>query len=78
MLNHEDFMNAEVRVFCPICKGGRNAIWHGSLIDWGLELARNPDNKPPAWYIYAMNHQRAHGHKIMVKYPDRTVPFDLK
>jgi hypothetical protein len=74
----DSFMESEVRVYCPICKGGKNAIWYGSLIDWGIELATHADNKPPAWYLYAVNHQRAHKHRILVKYPDRTVPLDLR
>ena len=75
----EEFMDGEVRVFCPSCKNGVNAIWYGSLTDWSLELAKHIDNKPPAWYLYAVNHQRAHdGHKIMVKYPDKIVPLDLR
>jgi hypothetical protein len=77
-LSKEDFMNAEVRVFCPECKNGKNAIWHGTLIDWGVELATHADNKPPGWFLYVVNHQRAHGHKIMVKYPSKTVPLDLR
>jgi len=28
----------KVRVFCPICKGGDNSIWKGSLEEWGEEL----------------------------------------
>lgn len=74
-MNEPDFMKAEVRVFCPECKNGVNAIWFGTLIDWGIELSRNPDNKPPDWYLYCINHERAHNHKIMVKYPNRTVPL---
>ena len=63
-----------VRVFCPQCKGGDNAIWEGSLIDWTLELSKS---KQPAWFLYAKNHARVHGHRIMVEYPDRTVPLDM-
>lgn len=64
----------EVKVFCPICKDGNNIIWKGSLLEWRNELV-NPI--PPKWFIYAMNHKRAHDHKIMVEYPDRIVPLDL-
>ena len=64
-----------VRVFCPKCKGGNNAIWEGSLLAWGLELAKN---KAPAWFLYAQNHERVHGHTVMVQYPSRTVPLDLR
>lgn len=71
-MSEPDFMKAEVRVFCPECKSGVNAVWCGSLIDWGIELSRT---KPPRWFLYAANHERVHGHKIMVKYPDRTVPL---
>lgn len=64
-----------VRVFCPKCKGGDNAIWEGSLIAWGLELGYG---KPPKWYNYAMRHEKAHpGHIIMVEYPSKTVPLNL-
>lgn len=69
-----EVMNAEVRVFCPECKNGVNAIWFGSLIDWGVELSKT---KPPAWAQYCANHERAHGHKIMMKYSDKTVPLGL-
>lgn len=67
-------MNSEVKVFCPVCRGGDNVIWEGSLIDWSLELSKPT---PPEWFNYALRHQKAHGHKLMVKYPSRTVPFDL-
>ena len=76
----EDFMNAEVRVFCPICKNGKNAIWYGDLIDWGLELSKGDAKTSkdiPEWYKYAVRHEQAHGHKIMVKYPDKIVPLRL-
>ena len=65
----------EVRVYCPECKGGDNAIWEGSLIDWGIQLSKN---KPPAWFLYAQNHERAHGHTVLVEYPSRTVPLMLE
>ena len=69
----EDFMNAEVRVFCPVCKGGHNAIWAGSLIDWGLQLRQEA---VPEWAQYAHRHERAHGHRVMVKYPSgKIVPW---
>lgn len=65
----------DVRVYCPECRGGKNTIWKGSLIDWGLQLS-NPD--PPEWYLYALRHEEAHpSHKIMVEYPSRTVPLQL-
>jgi len=65
----------KVRVFCPVCKGGDNAIWEGSLIDWGLELQRVEN---PEWFSYAIRHEVAHpGHVIMVEYPDKTVPLRL-
>ena len=68
-------MSDRVRVFCPICKGGDNAIWEGNLIDWGIQLSTSD---PPDWYLYAMNHERAHpGHEIMVEYPSKTVPLKL-
>ncbi len=74
----EDFMKAEVRVFCPVCKGGHNAIWFGSLIDWTLQVgheAKSPEDVP-VWAQYAFRHERAHGHRIMVKYPDeRIIPW---
>ena len=69
----EDFMSAEVRVFCPVCKDGCNAIWFGSLIDWGRELGHEA---VPEWAQYAKRHEKAHGHEIMVKYPGgRLIPF---
>lgn len=55
-----------VRVYCPICKGGDNAIWEGSLIDWGIELSKA---KPPVWFLYARSHERVHGHRVMDKCP---------
>jgi len=67
-------MEKHVRVFCPLCKGGENAIWEGSLFEWEVELSKP---KPPAWYVYAENHRKAHGHTIMVQYPHRTVPLFL-
>ena len=64
-----------VRVYCPKCKGGDNAIWQGSLIDWSIQLS-NPN--PPEWYNYATRHEEAHpGHVIMVEYPNETVPLKL-
>jgi len=67
-------MTSEVRVFCPVCRGGDNVIWDGSLIDWGLELSKP---NPPEWFNYAMRHQKAHRHKVMVEYPSQTVPLGL-
>lgn len=70
----------DVRVFCPQCQGGNNAIWKGGLIDWGLEMSKEAKNPAdiPAWAHYAYRHEQAHGHTVMVEYPDRTVPlFDL-
>lgn len=66
-----------VRVYCPICKGGKNVIWKGTLIDWGVELSM-PD--PPEWYNYVIRHEKAHpGHVIMVEYPDQIIPLrDVK
>ena len=65
-----------VRVFCPQCKDEDNAIWDGSLIAWGLELGKN---KPPTWFLYATNHEKAHKHTVMVEYPSgRVVPLRLK
>lgn len=65
-----------VRVYCPKCKGGKNAIWQGSLTKWGIELS-NPD--PPEWYNYAVRHEEAHpGHIIMVEYPSKTYPLRLE
>lgn len=64
-----------VRVYCPKCRGGDNAIWKGTLIDWGLELGYE---KPPEWYNYAIRHEKAHpGHVIMVEYPTKTLPLRL-
>jgi hypothetical protein len=72
-LNENDFMHAEVRVFCPICKDGKNAIWHGSLIDWGIELSKS---KVPDWAQYASRHEKAHNHRVMVQYPSgQIVPW---
>lgn len=62
----------DVRVFCPKCKAGNNSIWKGGLINWGLEMSKET---PPAWAQYAKNHESAHGHTIMVEYPDKTVPL---
>ena len=63
----------DVRVFCPVCKGGNNVIWKGSLIDWGVELSLGD---PPEWYKYVIRHEKAHpGHVIMVEYPDYVIPL---
>ena len=62
-----------VRVYCPICKGGNNVIWQGSLFEWGQELGKE---EPPEWAHYAHRHEEAHNHPIMVRYPSgRVVPF---
>jgi len=64
-----------VRVFCPICKGGDNSIWTGSLHEWGNELSKEI---PPEWVNYAHRHEKAHDHQVMVEYPSGlTVPFKL-
>ena len=64
-----------VRVYCPKGKGGKNAIWQGSLITWGVELSISD---PPEWYNYARRHEKAHpGHTIMVEYPSKIVPLFL-
>ena len=63
-----------VRVYCPICKGGDNLIWQGSLEEWGKELEKE---EPPEWAHYAHRHEKAHNHQIMVEYPTQTVPFRL-
>jgi len=63
-----------VRVYCPICKGGNNAIWQGSLAEWSIQLSKH---EAPAWYHYAMRHEKAHNHQIMVEYPTQTVPLRL-
>lgn len=58
--------NSQVRVFCPVCNDGKNVIWQGSGIDWGMELTKE---KPPRWAQYADTHEKIHGHRIMVEYP---------
>ena len=63
-----------VRVYCPICKGGKNVIWQGSIEEWGKELSKEI---PPEWANYAYRHERAHNHQVMVEYPTQTVPFAL-
>ena len=64
-----------VRVYCPICKGGDNVIWQGSLFEWGQELEKED---PPEWAHYAHRHEEAHNHQIMVRYPaGMVVPFKL-
>ena len=69
----DGFILDKVRVFCPQCKEGDNAIWEGSLIDFSIELSKH--RKPPAWFLYALNHEKTHEHKVMVEYPNRTVPL---
>lgn len=71
-MSEQDFMKAEVRVFCPTCKDGHNAIWSGSLIDWGLQMGKEAKHSKdiPEWAQYAFRHEAHHGHMIMVKYPD--------
>jgi len=63
-----------VRVYCPICKGGKNVVWKGSLAEWSNQLVKS---EPPEWYNYAMRHEEAHDHQIMVEYPTQTVPLRL-
>ena len=65
-----------VRVFCPVCKGGHNAIWEGTLLEWGKELEKET---PPEWANYGYRHEKAHpGHKIMVEYPSGMIaPFRI-
>lgn len=67
----------DVRVFCPQCKNGNNWIWKGGLIDWGIEMSKEAKKSSdiPQWAQYAWRHQQAHGHIIMVEYPNRTVPL---
>ena len=67
----------DVRVFCPQCRGGDNAIWKGGLIDWGLEMRKEAKHSVdvPAWAQYAKRHEVTHGHTVMVEYPDRIVPL---
>ena len=67
----------DVRVFCPQCRGGDNAIWKGNLIDWGIQMGREAKKSSdiPEWAQYANRHERAHGHIVMVEYPTRTVPL---
>jgi hypothetical protein len=67
----------EVRVFCPQCGGGDNAIWKGSLIDWALQMGKEAKNNKdiPAWTHYAYRHEQAHCHTVMVEYPNRIVPL---
>jgi hypothetical protein len=57
--------HVEILVFCPVCKGENNTIWKGTLFEW-LEDLEKPD--PPKWYQYALQHQAAHGHVVMVRY----------
>ena len=64
-----------VRVYCPICKGGDNVIWQGSLFEWGQELEKE---YPPEWANYTYRHEVAHDHQIMVRYPSgKVVPWNL-
>ena len=55
-----------VRVYCPVCKGGDNIIWEGTMVQWLNQLSKI---LPPPWFNYAMNHQEAHDHTVMVTYP---------
>ena len=58
----------KLRVYCPVCKGGDNTIWEGTLSEWLDQIAKE---LPPDWFQYSMNYQEAHpGHTIMVKYPN--------
>ncbi len=63
-----------VRVYCPICKGGDNVIWKGSLAKWTIELAKPESSE---WYNYSLRHEKAHNHQIMVEYPTRVVPLRI-
>ncbi len=63
-----------VRVYCPICKGGDNVIWKGSLAEWSTQLT---NTEPPEWYNYVLRHKKAHNHQIMVEYPTRVVPLRI-
>ena len=63
----------EVRVFCPVCQNGKNIIWKGTILEWKKELMKEI---PPDWANYAHRHENAHGHQIIVEYPDGLrVPF---
>lgn len=66
-----------VRVFCPICKGGDNIIWEGTFEEWNKELSKKdvlPDWVLPDWTKYA----QSHNHQIMVEYPSGLIlPFKL-
>lgn len=66
----ESSMSQKVRVFCPTCKGGNNAIWEGSLLDWDDE---GRQQLIPDWYLYARNHEKVHGHEIMVEDPTGSI-----
>lgn len=65
-MNYTPRINPEVRVYCPECKGGKNSIWEGTLLEWNRETRKST---PPDWFKYAMNHQTHHGHTIKVAYP---------
>ena len=60
---------SDVRVYCGNCG---KVLWEGNLIDWGVQLS-NP--MPPRWLVDAT--ERHPKEKIMVKYPNRTVPLML-
>jgi len=69
-------MMDEVKVFCPICKKGKNTIWKGTIEEWKKELMKEI---PPEWANYAHRHENAHGHKIIIEYPDGSkIPFKLE
>jgi len=64
-----------VIVYCPICRGGNNIIWKGTLNEWSKELNKET---PPEWANYAIRHEKAHNHQIMVSYPSgKVIPFDI-
>ena len=73
-MNKKDY---DVKVFCAQCQDGNNTIWKGGLIDWGIEMSKNAKKTSdiPEWAQYAWRHEQAHGHTIMVEYPERTVPL---
>jgi hypothetical protein len=71
----KEVRKAEVRVFCPKCREGNNVIWKGKLTEWALLMGLPEDTPVPEWAEYAWRHQHAHGHTIMVEYPNRCVPM---
>lgn len=59
--------HSNVKVYCPTCDGDHDYFWEGTLLDWENQLVKL---LPPHWFVKAMNHQEAHGHVVMVKYPN--------